>query len=96
MQRAEASRIFAKAVSEGSLNPADRAYLAKLVSSRTGLAPGDAEKRVDDTIAAAKQDAETARKAATAISFATALSLLIGAFVASVGGAIGGRHRDEL
>jgi hypothetical protein len=42
MQRAEAVRIFAKAVRDGSLNPGDRAYLAKLVSSRTGLAPGDA------------------------------------------------------
>jgi hypothetical protein len=78
------------------LTPADRNYLAQLISERTGVSQADAEKRIDDTIAAAKQDVETARKAATAISFATALSLLIGAFVASVGGAIGGRHRDEL
>jgi hypothetical protein len=39
--------------------------------------------------------AEQARKVAIAFSFTTALSLLIGAFVASAAGALGGFHRDE-
>jgi len=93
--KAESARILARGLTS-DLAPADRTYLAQLISQRTGISQADAEKRVDDTIAAAKQDAETARKAATAVSFAMALSLIIGAFVASVGGAVGGRHRDEL
>jgi hypothetical protein len=39
--------------------------------------------------------AEQARKVAVAFSFTTSLSLLIGAFVASAAGALGGFHRDE-
>ena len=38
---------------------------------------------------------EQARKIAVAFSFTTSLSLLIGAFVASAAGALGGFHRDE-
>jgi hypothetical protein len=40
--------------------------------------------------------AEQARRAAAAFSFFTALSLLIGAFIGSVAGALGGYHRDEV
>jgi hypothetical protein len=39
--------------------------------------------------------ADQARKIAVAFSFTTSLSLLIGAFVASAAGALGGFHRDE-
>ena len=39
--------------------------------------------------------AEQARKIAVAFSFTTSFSLLIGAFVASAAGALGGFHRDE-
>jgi hypothetical protein len=39
--------------------------------------------------------ADQARKITVAFSFTTALSLLIGAFVASAAGALGGFHRDE-
>jgi hypothetical protein len=38
---------------------------------------------------------ETARKTAVAFSFYSSLSLLIGAFIGSVAGALGGYHRDE-
>jgi hypothetical protein len=93
--RAEGARIFTRGFAT-NMSADDRTYLASLIAQRTGLSQADAEKRVDDTIAAAKQQAETARKAAVAFSFATALSLLVGAFVAAVGGGIGGRHRDEL
>jgi hypothetical protein len=40
--------------------------------------------------------AEQARRAAAAFSVFTALSLLIGAFIGSVAGALGGYHRDEV
>ena len=39
--------------------------------------------------------AEQARRAAASFSFFTALSLLIGAFIGGVTGAIGGHHRDD-
>lgn len=40
--------------------------------------------------------AEQARRAAAAFSTFTALSFLIGAFIGSVAGALGGYHRDEV
>jgi hypothetical protein len=40
--------------------------------------------------------AEQARKAAATFSMFTALSFLIGAFIGSVAGALGGYHRDEV
>jgi hypothetical protein len=42
------------------------------------------------------QATEQARRAAVTFSFFTALSLLIGAFVGGVSGALGGYHRDEI
>jgi len=40
--------------------------------------------------------AEAARKAGAAFAFYSSLSLLIGAFIGSVAGALGGYHRDEV
>ena len=40
--------------------------------------------------------AEQVRKIAVAFAFTTSLSLLVGAFVASAAGALGGFHRDEV
>ncbi len=100
--RGEATRILAKGIANGSIDPADRTYLAKLVATRTGLSQADAEKRVDQVTAQEKaaEDkvraaADAARKSASALSFFTFFSMLIGAFIASVAGAIGGRQRDE-
>ena len=100
--RGEASRILAKGIANGSIDAADRRYLAKLVATRTGLSQADAEKRVDDVMTQEKaaevkvrEAADAARKAAASLSFFTFFSMLIGAFIASVAGAIGGRQRDE-
>ena len=93
--QAESGRILTRALTS-DLSPADRTYVASLVSARTGLSQADSEARVDEVVTAAKQEADDARKAAGAFAFLTALSLLIGAFVASAAGAIGGRHRDEI
>ncbi|MGX1307033.1 hypothetical protein AB7M35_001753 [Amorphus suaedae] len=93
--RGEAGRILARGVSD-DLSPADRTYLASIVSRRTGLSQADAEARVDQVIVSARETAEEARQAASVGSFALAISLAIGAFVAAAAGALGGRHRDEL
>lgn len=99
--RAEAGRILARSVANGSLDPGDRTYLAKLVAARTGISQQDAEKRIDDTVAQmkaaedkVKQAADAARKASAQASFYLFFSMLIGAFIASTAGAIGGRQRD--
>jgi hypothetical protein len=98
----QASRILANGIRNGDVPPADRAYLAQLVAAKSGISQADAEKRVDNTIASAK-DAETkareaadaARKATATFAIFTALSLMIGAFVASAAAALGGNIRDE-
>jgi hypothetical protein len=79
----------------------DRAYLAQLVSSQTGISPADAQARVDNAVTKiqtaklqAKQSADKVRKAAEVASILTALAMLIGAFIASVSAALGGKLRD--
>jgi hypothetical protein len=100
--RAEAGHILAHSAAAGNVSDEDRAYLAQLVASRTGLSPADAQKRVDDFVASAmdteakaRAAADTARKDASRAAIFTALSMLIGAFIASVSAALGGRLRDE-
>jgi hypothetical protein len=100
--RAEAGRIVARAIGNGNLDPNDRTYLARLVAARTGISQQDAEKRIDDGMnqikaaeEKAKQAADAARKASAKASFYLFFSMLIGAFIASAAGALGGRQRDE-
>ena len=100
--RAEIGRILARDLAQGQLSPDDRAYIAQVVASRAGMSQADAEKRVDDTIAqiknaeaTARQAAEQARKASATAAIATALSMVIGAFIACAAAALGGRLRDE-
>jgi hypothetical protein len=98
----QATTILAKAVSTGQLPAGDRDYLAQLVAARTNVTVDDARTRVDQTFAKA-QDAvrraqaatDEARKAAAKLALFTALSMLIGAFVAAAGAAYGGNLRDD-
>ena len=74
--------------------------LAQLVATRTGISQADAEKRVDDLIAREKGGrghgaADAARKAVAQFAIFTALSMLIGAFIASAAAAYGSSIRDE-
>lgn len=99
---AEAARILATGLGKGTVTPADRAYLSRQVAARTGLTPAEADARVNAALAdvettkrEAAKAAEEARKAMAALHFALALSLLIGAFIASVAAALGGRLRDK-
>ena len=100
--RGEATRILVNGVTQGEVPAGDRTYLAQIVSSRTGVPQADAEKRVDQVIAKekqavqkAKEAADAARKATARFSIFTGLSLLIGAFIASVAAAYGGSLRDD-
>jgi hypothetical protein len=102
-QRAQASRILLTGVGGGTVSDADKAYLAQQVAATTGVDQATAAKRVDDAVARVqrteaelRQKADQARKAAAAASFAMAFSLLVGAFIAGVAGAIGGHHRDDM
>jgi hypothetical protein len=100
--RTETAHIAANAFATGSISAADRAYLAEQVSARTGASQTDAQARVDNFVASIteaqaklKAEADSARKAAAEASIYLALSMLIGAFIASVSAALGGRIRDE-
>jgi hypothetical protein len=100
--RAEANRIFLNGLKNGDVPAADKAYLSLLVASRTNITIQEAQNRVDDAVAQmkadeeqAKQAMEKARKTGATLSIFTFLALLVGAFIASVTGALGGKRRDE-
>jgi hypothetical protein len=100
--RVETGHIVANALVDGNIPDADRAYLVDQAAVRTGISKADAQTRVDGLIAAVMQaqaklkaDADAARKAAARTSIFLALSMLVGAFIASVAAALGGRLRDE-
>jgi hypothetical protein len=100
--RMEAAHIAANTFADGSISATDRAYLIDQVSARTGAPQAEAQARVDNFVAAVTQaqaklraEADSAKKAAAEASIYLALSMLIGAFIASVAAALGGRIRDE-
>jgi len=93
--------IVANAAMVGHFPDSDRAYLANLVAARTGMPLVDAQKRVEDFITntqAAKvkaaAEADVARKDAAEAALYVALSLVIGAFIACITAALGGRVRE--
>jgi hypothetical protein len=98
----EAARILANGLTTGDVPQADQTYLAQLVSARAGISQDEAQKRVSAVIAQekaaqvkARQLADQGRKAAAAFTLYLGLSMLIGAFIACVSAAMGGRLRDE-
>jgi hypothetical protein len=101
----EVARIFMNTIRTGTLPPEDVRYVGQVVAQRTGLTQQDAEKRVIDTYArmqaklrdaetATKDAADKARKASAYTALWLFISLLIGAFVASLAATYGGRRRD--
>jgi VIT1/CCC1 family predicted Fe2+/Mn2+ transporter len=100
--RGEALHIGATAATSGAVSDEDRSYMVNLVAGNAGVTTDEAQRRVDAFIQSvkdardhAKTAADEARKAATSAALYTALALIIGAFIASVSGAIGGRLRDQ-
>ncbi|MGE0766644.1 MAG: hypothetical protein AB7L90_09285 [Hyphomicrobiaceae bacterium] len=99
---AQATRILLASSAAGEVSADDRAYLGRLVAARTGLSEADAKTRVDAVLAkveqakvTAQKAADAARKAGATFALVGALSLIIGAFIASVSAAFGGNQRDE-
>ena len=98
----QASRILMASAAAGEISADDKTYLSQLVAARTGLSEADAQARVDAMVAKveeakvkAQQAADTARKAGATFALLGALSLVIGAFIASAAAALGGRQRDD-
>jgi hypothetical protein len=98
----QASRILIASAAAGEISADDKTYLSQLVAARTGLSEADAKARVDAMVAKvedakvkAKQAADTARKGSATFALLGALSLVIGAFIASAAAALGGRQRDD-
>jgi len=99
---AEAGHILATSISKGNMEDTDRTYLASLIAQKSGASPEAAKERVDEFVTdmndaktKVMEAAEAARKVASETAIYTALSMLIGAFIASVSAALGGRLRDE-
>jgi len=103
---AEATAIFVANLRSGALPADDLRYLGQRVSQQTGLAPQDAEKRVSDGYArlqaqlaeadnAARVAADQARGASAKTLLWLFISLLIGAFAATLAATYGGRERDR-
>ena len=101
----EVTRIFKNAMDAKTLPITDQNYLSQLVSRQTGLSQPEAEKRVNDIYStiqttkhnaeiAAKDAAEKARKATIYATLWLFVSLLLGAFSASLAATWGGSCRD--
>jgi hypothetical protein len=97
--RAELTRILARSAVNREMSPADKNYLASLVSRQTGLSPDDAQRRISETFAQLEQSTrdatDKARRAAALGGFITAASIVIGFAAAWWGAMRGGHHRDN-
>ncbi|WP_333850197.1 hypothetical protein [Leclercia sp.] len=101
----EVTGIFTNSISTGQLPQEDRQYVAQLIAQRTGISQQEAEQRVQatydkaqaklkETKEKAQKAADAARKTTSYLMLWTFISLLAGAFVASLCATFGGRQRD--
>jgi hypothetical protein len=103
--KGEISRIFVHALATDSLTQNDLKYTGRLVAQAANIDQQTAEKRVADTFSTlqstleqakndAKEAADKARKVSASVSLWLFISLLSGAFIASLMAVYGGRQRD--
>ncbi|MBN5079224.1 hypothetical protein JY424_06165 [Stenotrophomonas maltophilia] len=103
--RAEVNRIIVNSLQGDGLDPDDTQYLAQLIARETGMSPAEAQARVTDVQTrmraalekarkTAKQAADDARKATAYAALWLFITLLIGAFFASLSATWGDRRRD--
>lgn len=102
--RFEAERLVYQAIAdEDSVRPEDRAWLVRDAAARTNIEISEADARVqlafaniDTAREQAREDVDAARTASATLAVATALAMMIGAFVACGAAVFGGRERDGL
>jgi hypothetical protein len=99
--REQAVRVLEYSLVFDRLADEDRRHLGSLVSRYTGLAPEQAEQRVEEVYASATGTRDDVRGALDELRSAAAwtsgwifVTLLMGAFFASLAATYGGRHRD--
>lgn len=103
--RTEVNRIILNSLKSDTMDPADTQYLGQLVAAQTGMSQAEAQARVtdvqtrlraalDNAKQQAKQAADDARKATAYAALWLFITLLIGAFIASLSATWGGRRRD--
>ena len=93
--RAEAGRILMRGLGRTDLPPDDRAHLVRLTAGATGLAQPEAQQRVVQVLANARNAASQARRSAVILGFSLGAALLAGAAAAWMAAGIGGKHRDD-
>jgi hypothetical protein len=94
--RNEITVIFANALREEEMPPADKTYLTKVIAAKAGVSEVEAGKRVDDDLGQARLAANAARKAIAHSLYWSFLAMLVGAFSASFAATIGGKQRDKV
>ncbi|MGE6696767.1 hypothetical protein ACQKH5_03690 [Hyphomonas sp. NPDC076900] len=102
--RDQAGRLVIRAIAdEEAVTAEDRAWLTADVIEWTGMSDSEAEARVQlafteiaEAREAAKDEVDAARAASATLAIATALAMMIGAFVAAGAAVFGGRERDGL
>ena len=94
--RAEASRILLSASSHRGMLDEDRSYLVRMVAANTGLSAPEAEKRVAEVSARAKENITRARRSAAILAFMAAAAALAGAAAAWFAASAAGGHREGI
>lgn len=95
VSRAELIRLLTpQLAAKTEMAASDRQYVVQVIAARTGLSQADAEKRLTEVVLQARTAADTARKAALALSLWLTASLLMGALSAGLAATEGGRLRQ--
>jgi hypothetical protein len=92
--RAQAARIIFSSLGRTGVTPDDRGYLVRAVMTRTGLTQSEAETRVDKAFSDSKTAISRARRGIVILAFMIGASLMVGAAIAWLAAAAGGKHRD--
>ena len=93
--RRQMSPLLEKAAMGRQLAGDERSFLGRMTAAQTGVSADDANKRVDATVTALRDDINAARRLALLVAFITAASLAVGAAAAWWAATLGGKHRDE-
>ncbi len=91
----EAKTVLASAVASKEFAGDDRAYMAQLVSAKTGVPAAEAATRTDTVLAALRSAADQARRGLVLAAFLAAVAVALGAAAAWWAGTTGGKHRDQ-